>query len=161
MRQLSEATARIIGRNFNRKYVALGRIVKVWSDIVGAELADKAQPVKINYRKAKVRGEKPKASLDIAVSSSNATLLHYQKDLILERINQIFGERWVTNIRFVNIPVNILPVKRKKIKIPLTNIEKNTLSDILCTISDKEIKSKLEKLGTAVVEEDRRPAVAV
>ncbi|MCK5284365.1 MAG: DUF721 domain-containing protein [Alphaproteobacteria bacterium] len=155
MRQLSEATARIIGRNFNRKYVALGRIVKVWSDIVGAELADKAQPVKINYRKAKVRGEKPKASLDIAVSSSNATLLHYQKDLILERINQIFGERWVTNIRFVNIPVNILPVKRKKIKIPLTNIEKNTLSDILCTISDKEIKSKLEKLGTAVVEESK------
>ncbi len=157
MRQLSEATSRITGRNFSRKYVALGRIVKSWSDIVGEDLAGKAQPVKINYRKSKEkgRGKKLQASLDIAVSGADATLLHYQKDLILERINQIFGDSWITAIRFVNVPANATPLKRKKAKKPLTEKEQNIISDMLIDISDDDIKEHLEKLGTAVIEESK------
>jgi hypothetical protein len=113
MRPVSEAAARIADISFSRKYIALGRIVSHWGEIVGAQLAHKAQPVKINYRK-KDRGQKPDACLDIAVSSADATLLHYQKDLILERINQIFGERWITAIRFVHAPANTDAAFRRK-----------------------------------------------
>ncbi len=56
MRPLSEATAKIAGRSFEPKYIALGRIVNNWRDIAGTKLADKAQPVKIHYRKK--HGEK-------------------------------------------------------------------------------------------------------
>ncbi len=155
MRPLSEATGRIAGQNFQRKYVALGRIVQHWSDIIGAELARKAQPVKIHYRKFE-KSKEPQASLDIAVSSADATLLHYQKDLILERINQIFGERWISSIRFVNVPANEIKSSAfKKPKTPLSSEEKQSLNSLLENIADHDIKARLETLGNEIIKEDR------
>jgi len=154
MRTLSEATAKIAGKSFERKYIALGRIVNNWNDIVGEKLADKAQPVKISYRKKK-GASKPDATLEIAASSSNATVLHYQKDLILERINQIFGEQWISAIRFVNVPSNTQGKILKKAKAPLTESEKKTLSDMVFDIEDGEIRSRLEHLGQAIIMDEK------
>ncbi len=154
MRRLSEATAKIAGKSFERKYVALGRIVNNWRDIVGEKLADKAQPVKIDYRKSKNK-QKPEATLEIAATSADATALHYQKDLILERINQIFGDRWVTGIRFVNVPSNMQTKSFKKPKAPLTEGEKKTLSDMLLNIEDGDMRSRLEHLGQSIIMDDK------
>lgn len=150
MRPLSEATARIAGKSFERKYIALGRIVNNWEGIVGQKLADKAQPVKIHYRKKK-GSDKPDAMLEIAASSAHATVLHYQKDLILERINQIFGDQWISGVRFVNLPSNTENKTRKKPKAPLTADEKKTLSDMLNSIEDDDMKKRLEFLGKAII----------
>lgn len=156
MRPLSEATARIAGKSFERKYIALGRIVNHWDDIVGTKLADKAQPVKIHYRKNKKdKKAKPHATLEIAASSSNATLLHYQKDLILERINQIFGERWITAIKFVHVPANTTSSFRKKTKRPLTPSEKKALSGALVSVQDCDMKARLESLGQKILMEEK------
>lgn len=159
MRPLSEATARISGNAFKRKYIALGRIVKHWEDIVGKNLADKAQPVKINYRKHP-KSKKPVASLDIAVSSADATTLHYQKDLILERINQIFGEQWISAIRFVHhAPANNARAMAKKNAYkkggPLTEKEKKSLSEWLSDIEDEDIKARLSRLGEGIMSFDK------
>ncbi|GJL84751.1 MAG: hypothetical protein DHS20C02_05260 [Micavibrio sp.] len=153
MRPVSEATRRVTGKSFSRKYISLGRILTHWNDIVGADLAQKAQPVKLRYIKHK-EGKKPQASLDIATTSADATLLHYQKDLILERINQIFGERWITAIRFVNVPANTDGAKPKKQRKPLTDAEKNHLSSMLNDIGDPEIRRKLESMGEAMLMEE-------
>ena len=150
MRPVSEATSRILKQSFNRKYVALGRIVNNWPQIVGDKLADKAQPVKIRYRKTDKK-KAPEASLDIAVSSANATLLHYQKDLILERINQVFGERWITSIRFVSSPSNEGRPIIKKRAAPLTADEKTTLSGMASQISDDDVRERLQKLGHEIL----------
>lgn len=155
MRPLSEAIARVAGRSFERKYIALGRIVSHWRAIVGEKLADKAQPVRILYRK-KERQKTPEATLEIAASSAEATLLHYQKDLILERLNQIFGERWITAIRFVHNPVNKPGKAMKKPKEPLTEDEKKLLSDMLLAIPDDEMKERLENLGQAILTEEKK-----
>lgn len=154
MRPVSEATSRVMGKNFSRKYIALGRIVKHWREIVGDTLADKAQPVKLRYQKYK-ESKKPQASLDIAVSGADATLLHYQKDLIIERINQIFGDRWITAIRFVQIPANSRSIGIKKARTPLTDTEKNHLSTVLESVKDKDIRQKLECLGQAMMMDER------
>ena len=156
MRSLSEATAKIASRSFERKYIALGRIVKHWDDIVGHKLADKAQPVKIHYRK-KPGARKPDATLEVAASSAHATLLHYQKDLILERINQIFGERWIVGIRFVSTPMNSQHKAgkwSKKTKRPLTDGEKKTLSDMVLEIEDEEMRLRLKNLGQAIITDE-------
>ena len=154
MRPLSEATAKIAGKSFQRKYIALGRIVNNWREIAGPSLADKGQPVKIHYRKKK--GQKtPDATLEIAASSADATVLHYQKDLILERINQIFGERWITAIKFVNVPSNTQGKAFKKPKAPLTDSEKKTLSEMVLKIEDEEMRARLEQLGRAIVMDEK------
>ncbi|MBK7361464.1 MAG: DUF721 domain-containing protein [Micavibrio sp.] len=136
MRPIFEATARVSGQSFSRKYVSLGRILSSWKEIVGEKLAGKAQPVKINYRKRE-KGGNPVAILDIAASSADSTLLHYQKDLILERINQIFGDKWVTAIRFVATPVSIKGKTAKKSRISLTEDEKSHLSGMLESLQEQ------------------------
>ena len=154
MRTLSEATAKIASLSFERKYIALGRVVQHWEAIVGTKLADKAQPVKIHYRK-KTPKSSAQATLEIAASSADATLLHYQKDLILERINQIFGDRWITGVKFVQIASNAPAPRRKKMQPPLTATEKKTLSGLLMCVEDEAIKTRLENLGQAIMMEDK------
>lgn len=154
MRPLSEAAARVAGKSFERKYIALGRIVNHWNEIVGEKLAGKAQPLKIHYRKREQQN-KPDAILEIAVSGAEATLLHYQKDLILERINRIFGENWITGIRFANIPANTHTVfRRKKSHAPLTSEKKKHLSHMLESVADADIRTRLENLGQAILTEN-------
>ncbi len=154
MRPLSESTARIAKNNFSRKYIALGRVLSQWNEIMGEEFASIAQPMKLNYRKSP-RGEKATATLDIATTSSYATILPYQKGLILERINKLFGDKWITDIRFVAGNLTDSPIKRKKIASPLTQNEKTYLSDVLDQVDDKEFKEKLESLGRAMLRDDK------
>ncbi|MCB1531280.1 MAG: DUF721 domain-containing protein [Alphaproteobacteria bacterium] len=153
MRPISESTARIVKKSFSRKYIALGRIVNNWEEIVGQQLADKAQPVKIHYHKRE-KSQAPDATLDIAVSTANATLLHYQKDLILERINQVFGEQWITGIRFVNIPSNEEVILRKRSKRTLSASEQESLANMVASIADGDIKERLNRLGTEILTSD-------
>jgi hypothetical protein len=131
----------------------LGRLVTHWKDIVGQDLADRAQPVKIHYRK--VPGSKTaEATLEIASSTAEATLLHYRKELILERINQIFGERIVTALRFVPQAANELRTgKPRTVKKPVTPKDRAELANILESIDDPELKERLERLGTSILQE--------
>jgi len=92
-----------MGKVFERKYIALGRIVTCWPEIMGEEYAERAQPSKIHYIKPKNAKDKPKATLSIAATSADCAVLMYRKDLILQRINQIFGDGWVTDIKFLHI----------------------------------------------------------
>jgi hypothetical protein len=153
MRPLAEATSRIVSQNCSRKYVALGRILSQWTEVMGSEFADKAQPLKLNYRK-NTQSKTPQATLDIATTSSYATILPYQKGLILERINRIFGDQWITDVRFVVTPSGAGEVSKKKIPpAPLTGEGKRYLSDTLGSVEDQEMRIKLENLGKAILTE--------
>lgn len=154
MRTLSELAARITNEALGRKYVALGRIAKHWEDIVGKNLADKAAPSKIKYRKYKNQPKKPEAVLEIATSAAHSTKLHYQKDLILERINRIFGERWITDIKFVTLTTTSPKQMRRKRPKPLSENDRKNLRNMLDLVDDPEIKQKLDNLGTHVISED-------
>ena len=149
MRPLSEPVSRISGKTFSRKYIALGRILSEWEQIVGPEFSGKAIPVKLNYRKNGKTG-KSLASLDIATSDAQATALHYQKDLILERINRVFGQGWIGDIRFVSVPgmAAKTPEKPKRL---LTEDEKKFLTGMLEALEDQELKAKLEVIGREIL----------
>ena len=151
MRQLSESTTRVVSHNVSRKFVSLGRIVKSWDDIMGAKFASKAAPKRIMYRKPKSKKDKPQAILEIATSQADATLLHYQSDLILERMEHLFGDRWVTGVKFVAVSGLFKAPKPKKRVIPLTAAQKNHLSDVLDEVTDVELQEKLSALGAGIL----------
>lgn len=151
MRSLSDATAKVTNTTFGRKYVSLGRIVSQWESIVGADLATKAQPSKLRYRKFKNKNAKPDAILEIATSSAYATKLHYQKLLILERINQIFGDEWITDIRFININNSAPKIHKPKKREGLNELEKKYLLETLDSIDDIDVKQRLESLGKSLL----------
>ncbi|HTK85654.1 MAG TPA: DciA family protein [Patescibacteria group bacterium] len=150
-RLLSESIPRIAGQVFSRKYIMLGRLVTRWADIVGQDLADKAQPVKI--RTIRSKNGNTVSSLDIAATPASATILHYRKDLILERINQIFGEQLVSAIRFVPIAANAKPPALPSRLRPLTGADRDYLADTLKGIEDSDIRDRLQSLGQAILQE--------
>lgn len=153
LRPLTASLSRLTSDTFSKKFVALGRILNNWNDIIGAELAVKAQPVKIHYRKPKSKGENPQATLEIAASSADATVLHYQKELILERINRIFGDSWITAIRFVHTPSNNDAAESQTFlrPTPLKQEDIGQLQAMLNDIEDEELRNRLEKLGQSVL----------
>ena len=152
LKLISNAVPRVTDKVFKRKYIALGRIVTHWKEIMGEKMASYAQPLKIHYRKPKRKGDKAEATLEIATSSSHASLLIMQKGVLLEKINHIFGDNWVTDIKFVHTPANA-PEKVQKQTKPLTIEEKNSLSHMLENIDDPAMKERLEKMGAALLED--------
>ncbi len=160
LRLLSDTVPKVTGKLFARKYIALGRIVTHWPDIIGADMAARAQPMKIHYRKAtadKETGKKTKAAtatLEIGATSADCAVLQMQKGLILERINQVFGEAWVTDIKFIHVaPDKKAPPKpRKK---PIGPEDQKYLAEILEEVADPDIKQRLDRLGKAILEDKR------
>lgn len=156
LRPLSTSVSKLTSETFSKKFVALGRVLNNWNDIIGPEMAVKAQPVKIHYRKPKDKNDKPEATLEIAATSADAALLHYQKDLILERINQVFGDKWITGLRFVHVAANtdsFAPSRKQSIPLPAGDIE--ALKQDLSGIEDEEIRNCLERLGQSVLKKER------
>jgi hypothetical protein len=155
LRLISDSAPKVADKIFKRKYIALGRIVTRWQDIMGEKMAAQAQPQKIHYRKPRKQGDKPEATLEIATSSANASLLIMQKGMLLEKINYIFGERWITDIKFVHIPSNAALPQKARTK-PLTMDEKTRLSQMLGDIEDPELKEKLERMGRSLMEDHKQ-----
>lgn len=151
-RLLSNTVPKVTGKVFGRKYIMLGRLLTQWTEIVGEDLAHKTTPVKLRSMKDHKTGKRS-SSLDIAASTADATLLHYRKDLILERLNLLFGEGLITSIRFVPKAINESKPKRSYRKKPLSLDEKEFLSSVLEDVEDDTIKEKLQKLGKAILQD--------
>ena len=155
MRHLSHTVPKIAGQAFARKYIMLGRLVTQWADIVGPELAAKAQPVGTQYRKDSRTG-KPFITLEIACGSADSTLLHYRKDRILQCVNLIFGDDWISDIRFVPTSLRETPNIRN-LKRPLQPDEQENLAAMLDPVADAALQERLAALGAAVLQEQARP----
>lgn len=157
LRPLSSSVSKLTSATFSKKFVALGRVLNSWDDIIGPEMAVKAQPVKIHYRKPKTAADKPEATLEIAATSADAALLHYQKDLILARINQLFGDQWITGLRFVHVAANTENnfAPSRKFSAPLPQADLESLKTDLSGIEDEEIRNCLEKLGQSILKKER------
>ena len=156
LRLLSESIPKVSGRAYGRKYTMLGRIVTHWGDIVGQDMANKAIPGALKYRSKKGDKKNPEFTLEIEVSSADATVLSYRIDLILARISQIFGEGMITAIRFVPQTANKPAPVVKKRKMPLSADEKIYIEDVVKDVEDPEIQEKLKKLGAAILQDDSR-----
>jgi hypothetical protein len=154
LKLISDSVPRVADKIFARKFVALGRIITHWSEIMGEDLAQKAQPLKIHYSKARRKGDRTSATLEIATSSANASLLIMKKGVLLEKMNQIFGDAWITYIKFVHTPANrVNKVKIPQSKKPLSVEQKNTLTSMLDMVEDSEIKERLARFGQAFLQD--------
>ncbi len=156
LKLLSDAAAKITGKTFSRKYIALGRLFDQWEDIMGADMAGRTQPVKIHYKRKKNPKDKPEGALEVAASSADAAVLIYRRDLILERINRIFGDRWVTDIKYVHIEPKIAGAIARRRKKPLSEEDQSFLAKTLEQITDPALKERLQRFGEAYLK-DKKP----
>lgn len=156
LRPLSTSVAHITRQSFAKKFVALARILEYWPDIIGKDYAARAQPLKLSYRKPKTKDDKPSATLHIMAEPADATALHYQSGLILERINHVFGDSWVNKVKFEPLVLGqnnpfLQEFTPSRDVPPLNEAQKSSLKTVLDEISDPELRLRLEKLGEGVL----------
>lgn len=148
-RILANSVSKVTDNTFKRKFVALGRIVTNWPEIVGMKMAGIAQPKKIHYRRAYRKGDKPHVTLEVTSSSANASLLMMKKGVIIEKINHVFGEGLITDLKFTHTAANSAPLPAQKKTKPLTATEKSRLSKQLENIDDMDLRNRLLQFGEA------------
>ncbi len=155
-RLVSNSIPVVADKTFSKKHLMLGRLLTDWESIVGSDLAARTQPARLRYSKPRDKSQKATATLDIAAPTAEAAQLHYRKDLILERINRLFGAGWISAIRFV--PQEAVEQDRKRPTprpTPLTPQQKTYLSSVTDGIADPDLRSTLETMGKALLQ-DRR-----
>lgn len=152
LKHLSKSVSKVGGKMFERKFVTLGRLLNHWDVIVGKELAGKTAPVKLAYRK---QGTQKHLTLVISTDSAQAMLLHYRKDFILEKINQLLGDTVIHALKFVDQSAGT-PDKQGNRKRPIQNItltptQEQNLSEMLESVHDQDIRERLHSLGKSMM----------
>lgn len=149
---LSRPIRQVTGKTFARKFITLGKVITFWPEIVGANLATKTYPIGMKVRKtgaANKTARKLEAILEVAASGADATLLHYQKALILERLRNMLGDTIVVDMRVTHDTqhLNVAEATIGPPLTPLTNNEKTCLSGDDIVNMDPELLGALERLG--------------
>lgn len=152
LRPLSKSVISLSKPVFQRKYLKLGRIYKYWPQIIGEEYAEKALPIALKTRPVKSKSSQKKydieATLCIISSSALALPLSYQKDRIIGRIEHLFGERIVTDLKITQNHSFQKKTVANKTKTVFPKISE--LQDMLQNISDPELRERLEHFGQSL-----------
>ena len=150
LRPVSASIRKVAATATGKRLVMLGRLLEHWEEIVGAELAHTCQPAAM---KVSGKDTEKKATLHIMADPAFSTTLHYQQDLILSRIGRVMGHNFVTKLKIIAGHVSTPTVAPKKPPpAPLTESQKQSLSEALNGIDDPDLAACLGRLGQAVIE---------
>ena len=152
-RVLSSIVKGISDPIFGKKSTMYARIVNSWSKIVGAETASYAIPVELKFSKS-AKEKHNTAVLKLGVNSARAQDIIMQKSLLIEKLNQFMGFSAIKDIQVTHLSQNLVDKTQKSLpinaKITLTSDEKEDLAKATDNIENQELKSALERLGSAV-----------
>lgn len=131
----------------SNSHTSIVRIITGWIDIVGVDIAQSSEPLKVIYKKQKNRntGELDTVmSLKLRAEGALGTTIAMRQAIILDRLNRLCGTE-----RFVALTIEHGTVHKIKKTTKPTQSKKYDLA--LPDIDDPVLKSRLESLGQAVM----------
>ena len=146
-RPLRDLLNRCLGEAFARHGFASTDLVTHWPEIVGAEIAAHAQPMRLNWPREDA-SEPDAATLVLRVEGPAAIEIQHLSGVILERVNQFFGWRAVKRIAIRQAPL----VRRAPPRRP-TGPDADAVSKVAATLpdlADDDLRAALARLGAAV-----------
>jgi hypothetical protein len=147
-RKLAELTAEFMADAFKKQGFARTELVTRWKEIAGAEIAACAEPLKLQWPRAK-EGEEPEpATLVLRVEGPAALEIQHQSGVIIERVNRFFGWPAVGRIALRQAPLSRPKVRPVLPKADPAETEK--VAATLTDIADDELRMALARLGAAV-----------
>ena len=132
----------------------VGGLKARWTEIVGAALARRTEPVKL----VKPRGGGG-AALELRVDGPSATLIQHQAPDILARVNLFLGVEAVTRLRIVQGPLSGFAGRqppaarpsRRRATGPLDAAAEADLAQSLAALPEGRLKRALTRLGREVL----------
>ena len=122
-------------------------LVTRWPEIVGAEIAAHAEPIKIQWVRAPDGEPAEPATLVLRVEGPMALEIQQQSAIVLERVNRFFGWQAVGRLAFRQAPL------RRKEKPKPRELDPEATARIaasLGAIEDTDLRLALARLGAAV-----------
>jgi hypothetical protein len=122
-------------------------LITRWADIVGADIAACAEPIKLQWRRAVDGDPTEPATLVLRVEGPAAVEVQHQSGLILERVNRFFGWQAVGRIALRQAPLGARP-KPKPAAVDPAEVER--VASNLTGVADDGLRLALGRLGAAV-----------
>ena len=136
----------------------LGRIYAHWPQIIGEDYAEKALPIALKTRPIQKKNGVKKYDIEVTLciitNSANALPLSYQKERILGRIEHIFGERIVTDLKITqNHSFQKSSTANKSVKTSFAN--KDEINEMLKNVTDEALRETLEQFSQSLYQSAR------
>jgi hypothetical protein len=146
-RPLAELLGACLSDAFKQQGFASAELVTRWTEIVGAEIAAYAEPMKIQWPRPV--GDDPPApgTLVLRVDGPTAIEIQHLAGVILERVNRFFGWQAVNKLALRQAPLSRRGKKTIKRLDPETTAR---VAAALPEVTDEELRQALARLGAAV-----------
>jgi hypothetical protein len=146
-RPLADLVGRTIADVFAKQGFASTELVTHWPDIVGADIAAFAEPLKLQWPRTAGHDDPEPATLVLRVEGPVAIEIQHQADLILERVNRYFGWRAVGRIA-----LRQAPLRRREAPRPPPPPDAAAAARIAANlpVADEGLRAALARLGAAV-----------
>jgi hypothetical protein len=147
-RPLAELVPKCLGDVFAKQGFAAGELLTHWPEIVGAEIAEHAEPMRLQWPRGR-EGDAPElATLVLRVEGPAAIEIQHLAPIVLERVNRFLGWRAVGRIALRQAPLGRPPAKRKRV--PMSEAEEKAVADGLGSFSEPSLRDALARLGAAI-----------
>jgi hypothetical protein len=146
-RPLADVAATLLKDSFARQGFASRELVTSWPEIVGAEVAICAEPLKIQWPRGREGEAQAPGTLVLRVEGPAAIEIQHLSGVILERVNRFFGWQAVGRLAIRQAPVS-RPRKKEPRKID-PNIA-NSIEQQLGRVEDDALRHALGRLGAAI-----------
>jgi len=148
LRALHELTGKTIADLFARQGFASTGIVTHWAEIVGPEIADHAEPIRMVWPRRVHEDDPEPAALVLRVEGPVALEIQHLSGVIIERVNRFFGWRAVGRIQIRQAP---LARRSKKTRpAPPDPAVVARLASEMADIEDESLRGALARLGAVV-----------
>jgi hypothetical protein len=145
---LHELVGKTIADLFARQGFASTGIITHWTEIVGPEIADHAEPIRMVWPRRVHEDDPEPASLVLRVEGPVALEIQHLSGVIIEKVNRFFGWRAVGRIQIRQAP---LARRNKKAPPPAPDpAVVARLAAAMTDIKDDDLRGALARLGAAV-----------
>jgi len=158
---LRDLVGKAIGDSFRRQGFASAELVTRWTEIVGADIAARSEPIKIQWPRpvATPAGGATAAggfgqgigqelgTLVLRVDGPSAIEIQHLADIIGERVNRFLGWRAIARVALRQAPLRRPSRKAERAADPAAVAR---LAATLPDIADDDLRQALARLGAAV-----------
>jgi hypothetical protein len=145
---LSQLVGKTIADAFARQGFASTGLITHWDEIVGAEIAAHAEPLRMNWPRRVHEDDPEPATLVLRVEGPVALEIQHLSGVIIERVNRFFGFRAVGRIAIRQAPLARRAAKPRPAPPDPAVIAR--LAASMTDIADDNLRAALARLGAVV-----------
>lgn len=153
-RPLADLIGPVIGAACRKRGFAAAELVTFWPEIVGPELAERAQPERLIWP-ADAQDMEAGATLVVRAEGRAGLVLQHSAPQILERLNDFLGWRAVVRLRVHAAPLKPAPEKAATHARALTRRESVWLERLGASFAEEALGAAVARLGRAVLSRSR------